>query len=160
MTIKKKQRNQISDLLGGDRAAGVIPADGIDERRDAGAAAAAPEEVVARRLDEELVLAGRDGRRDERLGVAHVLVGGGVGEAGADGAVDAEDEEDEDEGREQLQRRRAPVAPGERRVLAEQGAVLLPRERRATQELHRRWTGGGGVLESPRMVWVFIKGGN
>lgn len=69
------------DLVRGDRAAGVIRPDGIDEARDACAASAAPEEVVARRLDEELVLAGRDGRRDERLGVGHVLVGGSVGEA-------------------------------------------------------------------------------
>lgn len=128
-------------LVCGDRAAGVIGPDGVDEARDAGASAAAPEEVVAGRLDEELVLAGWDGRRDERLGIGHVLVGGGVGEAGADGAVDAEDEEDEDEGGEQLQRGRAPVAPRERHVLPEQRAVLLPGERRAAEELHRRGRG-------------------
>jgi hypothetical protein len=151
---ERKHENQ-GHLLRRDRASGVVPPDGVDEPPDAGAAAAAPEEVVAGGLDEELVLAGRDGRRDERLRVRHVAVGGGVGEPGADGAVDAEDEEDEDERGEELQRRRAPVAPGERHVLAQQGAVLLPRQRGAAEELHRgrrRWVLG-------RTVVVLVHGG-
>ena len=133
----------IQDLVGGDGPAGVVPPDGVYESPDAGAAAVAPEEVVAGGLDEELVLAGRDRRRDERGRVRHVAVGGGAGEPGADGAVDAEDEEDEDERGEELQRRRPAVAPGERGVLAEQRAVLLPRERAAAQELHR---GPAGIV--------------
>jgi hypothetical protein len=47
------------------------------------------------------------------------------------------------------------VAPRERHVLAEQRAVLLPRERRAAQELHRRRRGSGGW--EPR---VFSGGGS
>jgi hypothetical protein len=39
------------------------------------------------------------------------------------------------------------VAPRERHVLAEQRAVLLPRERRAAQELHRRRRGSGEAEE-------------
>jgi hypothetical protein len=156
--IKNPGGHQLSSahLLRRYGAAGVVPPYGVDEPPDAGAAAAAPEEVVAGGLDEELVLAGRDGRRDERLRVRHVAVGGGVGEPGADGAVDAEDEEDEDERGEELQRRRAPVAPGERHVLAQQGAVLLPRQRGAAEELHRgrqrRWVLG-------RTVVVLVHGG-
>lgn len=147
---EKRTRDQESrtavHLLGGNPPAGVVLPDGVDESADAGAAAAAPEEVVAGGLDEELVLAWRDGRRDERLRVRHVAVGGGVGEPGADGAVDAEDEEDEDERGEELQRRRPPVPPGERHVLAEQGPVLLPGERPAAEELHGRRRGSRGIL--------------
>lgn len=130
------------NLVCGDGPAGVVVPDGVDKSLDAGAPAVAPEEVIAGGLNEELVLAGRNRRRDECLGVEDVAVGGGVGEAGADGAIDAEDEEDEDERGEELQRRRAAVAPGERGVLAEQRAVLLPRQRTAAQELH----GAGPVL--------------
>jgi len=125
------------DLFGRYGSSGVVLPDGVDDAPDAVAPAVAPEEVVAGGLDEELVLAGWDGRRDERLRVRHVAVGGGAGEPGADGAVDAEDEEDEDERGEELERRRAAVAPGERGVLAEQRAVLLPRQRAAAPELHR-----------------------
>lgn len=140
-TEKKDESKSTNHLLGGDRPAGVVPPDGLDDPGDAcapGAAAAAPEEVVAGLPDEVLVFAGRDGRGDEGGRVGDVAVGGGVGEAGADGAVDAEDEEDEDERGEELEGGGAAVAPGERGVLAEEGAVLLPRQRRPAQELHWR----------------------
>ena len=143
----------IQDLVGGDGPAGVVPPDGVYESPDAGAAAVAPEEVVAGGLDEELVLAGRDRRRDERGRVRHVAVGGGAGEPGAHGAVDAEDEEDEDERGEELQRRRPAVAPGERGVLAEQRAVLLPRERAAAQELHR---GPAGIVAAAGVEFLLL----
>jgi len=164
-------RGRNRDLFGRYGPAGVVVPDGVDEAPDAVAPAVAPEEVVAGGLDEELVLAGRDRRRDERLRVRHVAVGGGAGEPGADGAVDAEDEEDEDERGEELQRGGAAVAPGERGVLAEQRAVLLPRQRAAAQELHRARTGRsrgratdyGGVSScslspSPPRSWSFRGG--
>lgn len=92
---------------------------------------AAPEEVVAWRVDEVLVLAGRDGMIDEALGVVDVLVSGIVGEARPDGLVDAKDKEDEEEGGEELERRRLLVPPCQDRVLLQQRSVLLHHQRKA-----------------------------
>ena len=44
-------------------SSGLVLPDGVDDAPDAVAPAVAPEEVIAGGLDEELVLAGRDGRR-------------------------------------------------------------------------------------------------
>lgn len=131
---KGKERNP--NLVGGDRPPGVVAHDGGDDGGDAGAGVAAPGEVEAGDLREELVLAGGDRGGHDRLGVVHVLVGGGGGEARSHGAVDAEDEEDEEERGEQLQERRSLVPPCEDRVLPEQRQVLLRHEPSPRLELH------------------------
>lgn len=134
----KREKDGGVDLIAGNRSAGVVPHNGGDDGGDAGAVVAAPEEVVAGGVDEVLVLAGRDGRIDEGLGVMDILVSSSIGKARPDGLFDAEDEEDEEEGGEELERRRLLVPPCQDRVLLQQRRVVLRHQRKPALKLHSK----------------------
>lgn len=76
--------------------AGIVLHDGSHHGGDPGAGVAAPEEVKARRLNEELVFAGRDGKGKGELhgGVENLAVARGGAEPGS--TVNAEHEDDEE----------------------------------------------------------------
>jgi len=98
-------------LGGRDGSAGVVVHDAGDDGLEVGILVTAPNEVVAREFDEELVFAGSYGRR--RLGgrVGDGLVGGGGRCLSLDRLVDGEYEENEYERGKQLQKTRSLVPP-------------------------------------------------
>lgn len=95
----------------GDRSARIISPNRVDNVSRPGGIVTAPDEVETGEIDEELILAGRDRRRDEGGGIGDGLEGGGGSEALLHSLLDAEDEEDEEEGSEELKERGSLAPP-------------------------------------------------
>lgn len=91
------QMDFVGCLGGRDGSARVVVHDAGNDDPKLGALVAAPDEVVAGEIDEELVLAGGDGERRLHGRFCDALVGGRGRGLCLHGFVDCEDEENEHE---------------------------------------------------------------